>query len=381
MRTLFGLVAVSCLNLLSLACTGGTADNSDVIKIPNDIGWTPPVTGAAGTAGTGGAAGAGGSSGAATGDSGAPDPRTDINLVWPSSGCGQPLPADQVPTVPGERTGYTKRTVMQMGDTLAGNDPIKAVPRDIFIRVPADYDPNRAYQVVYVGMGCGTGTADTGTYPLFAEERGGNEQAIYVGVSLPVTDPDTGLGPNGQCYDNRAGENSMEWEAFELFHTLVESTYCVDNNRVFISGYSTGGWLANMWGCYFAGLPDPPRQFAPNFRIRGQAAATGNQPNNNPTCNGPVAGFWLHDEADASNTIQGNYDGRDRVLEMNGCVGSPTEPWGEGDLAGICERYVDCPAEYPVIFCTTTGYGHSDQPTNAIPGFTQFFALMAPATP
>ena len=64
-------------------------------------------------------------------------------------------------------------------------------------------------------------------------------------------------------------------------------------------------------------------------------------------------------------------------MMMNGCVGSATEPWGEGLLAEICLRYINCPAEYPVIFCTTTGQGHSDQAANAIPGFTQFFALMA----
>jgi poly(3-hydroxybutyrate) depolymerase len=34
---------------------------------------------------------------------------------------------------------------------------------------------------------------------------------------------------------------------------MVDSNFCVDNDRVYATGYSTGGWLQNMWGCYFAG--------------------------------------------------------------------------------------------------------------------------------
>jgi hypothetical protein len=371
MRKLVGLIGIGCWGALATACTGGEADASSVITIPNDIGWTPPVdnTPSAGTAGT---SGTGGSSGAA-GSGSSDDPAVNVTLEWRSSGCGQPLPPDQVPTVPGSREGYTLFTVMQTGETIIGNDPNKATPRDIFVRVPFDYDPNKAYPVVYIGIGCGAGTGQNASYPLFDEEKGGSEQAIYVGVSLPPNQP------NGPCYDNRAGETSQEWEAFELFHTLVESTYCADNNRVFVGGYSTGGWLANMWGCYFAGI-NPARKFAPNFRIRGQAATTGNQPENNPDCNGPVAGIWIHDQDDTVNLIAGNIAGLDRVLEMNGCVDSPTEPWGsaEDGLAEVCERYTECPAEYPVIFCTTTGRGHSDQPERTIPGYTQFFEMMTP---
>jgi hypothetical protein len=368
MRKLVGLIVVGCSGVLALACTGGEADASSVITIPNDIGWTPPVDNSpGGTSGTAGTAGTGGTAGASD------DPETNVTLEWRSSGCGSPLPANQVPTIPESREGYTQFTVMQTGETIIGNDPSKVTPRDIFVRVPFDYDPNKAYPVVYIGIGCGAGTGQNASYPLFDETKGGSEQAIYVGVSLPPNQP------NGPCYDNRAGESSQEYEAFELFHTLVESTYCADNNRVFVGGYSTGGWLANMWGCYFAGL-DPARKFAPNFRIRGQAATTGNQPDNIPECHGPVAGFWLHDQDDTVNLIAGNIAGLDRVLEENGCTGSPTEPWGEG-LSDVCVRYTDCPAEYPVIFCTTTGRGHSDQPERTIPGYTQFFALMTPSAP
>jgi poly(3-hydroxybutyrate) depolymerase len=256
--------------------------------------------------------------------------------------------------------------------------PEFAQERHFSVRVPADYDPDRAYRVVYLGQGCGSDnkSAFQNTYTLYKEDQGGTEQAIYVAVSLP--DENLKSSMNGRCYDNRAGEAAIEWEAFQAIHTFVDTNYCVDNNRVYVAGYSTGGWLANMWGCYFAGL-DPSRKFAGNYSIRGQAAVTGGLPLV-PDCGGSVAAIWIHDQFDMANEIAGNFQARDRVLAVNGCAGSASEPWGEGEqLSQIdCQRYVDCPEEYPVIFCTSTESGHSDQYARAVPAFTQFFALMDP---
>lgn len=324
------------------------------------------------------------------------DPRLDVNLIWPSSGCGKPLPEDQVITVEGEREGYTQFTVLQTGETLGDDQPGKAVEREIYVRVPADYQPNTVYPVVYLAVGCGAASGDVGSYALFDESQGGNEQAIYVALSLPPN------APNGPCYDTRSGENSQEWEAFELFHSLVESTYCADNNRVFVSGFGSG--LVSMWACYFSGLPDPPRRFAPNFRIRGEASTSAVQPDDiGQWCDAavdprPVAGLWLNDEGDPVSEEQAER-ARDRVLANNGCLSSATAPWpfapheqtcvSEADagcpvvpvaeqLSQVCERYVDCPAEYPVIYCNTEGQSRSDRSPLAIYGYTEFFKLMDP---
>jgi hypothetical protein len=50
---------------------------------------------------------------------------------------------------------------------------------------------------------------------------------------------------------------------------------------------------------------------------------------------------------------------RDRVLRMNGCVGSPTEAW-HPELPAMegCLKYTDCPSSHPVVFfCTTSMFG------------------------
>jgi poly(3-hydroxybutyrate) depolymerase len=314
-------------------------------------------------------------------------PATGINAVAPSSGCGKDVPADQVGTVPGTPKGYTHYTVMGTGQTLANTIAEKAGPRTFWVRVPADYDPNHAYRVVYIGQGCGGyENANLSTLPLYKESLGGTEQAIYVALDIPRDMV------NMDCYDNRDGVASQEWEAFQLFHDVVESTYCVDNNRIYATGYSTGGWLANMWGCYFAGdgmnpagSPGVPRKFAPKYHVRAQAAVTGGEPANQPKCNGPVAALWIHDAGDKSNVISGNVSALARVGEMNGCDtkydGTTNQtPWHpEFPMLGdVCRQFTGCPENYPVVFCTTNGYGHADQAERATTAFKAFFDMLEP---
>jgi hypothetical protein len=75
---------------------------------------------------------------------------TDAGTSVPAinAGCGKPLPAAQPQTVPGKPTGYMHYTVMGTGATLDGTIPEKAGPRTFWVRVPADYNPNRKYRTV-----------------------------------------------------------------------------------------------------------------------------------------------------------------------------------------------------------------------------------------
>lgn len=330
-------------------------------------------------------------------------PAVGVNAVLPGAGCGKPLPADTPPTVPGTPRGYKQYTVIGTGVTLAGTLPDKAGPRTFWVRVPADYDPQRPYRVVYVGQDCGApGSANTATLPLYDESLGGTEQAIYVAMDLPTH------GASQGCYDDRDGLASQEWEAFQLFHDFVDANFCVDNNRLFVAGFGSGGRLANMWGCYFAGEGTNPaggtgaRQFAARFHIRGQAAVAGGEPAEQPACNGPVAAIWIHDTNDQVNILSGNLDALARVGRMNGCnttydrttsvtttsttLLNPTltnqEPWHpELELLQGCFRFKGCPEGYPVVFCTTEALGHTDQRERAATAFKVFFDELAPQTP
>jgi hypothetical protein len=387
----------SCLVALLAALVGsGCSENND-----GNITTPPPptrVTQAQSSGGSGPKAPGDGPSVLPSGGGAGEGGPSDVSQPWPSSGCGKPLPPEQVSTIPGSRTGYTEWHVTQTGATLVADNPKWAGERQFFVRVPYDYDPSRAYRVVYVGHGCGTTHGGKiSTDPLFDEQRGGSEQAVYVGLSVPDNSANPG------CYDNNNGPGSQEWEAFDLIHTFVEKTYCVDNNRIFVSGYSTGGWLSNMWSCYFGGVPSPPldepdvaagrseRKFSPKWAVRGGARMTGSLPPNQPlACNGPSAGIWVHDVLDPNNKLATNIAALNLALKTNGCTGDyaagPKRPWApaediEGLKGGACQEYTGCPAEvaknYPLVFCTTSGLYHADQPAS-IPAFTAFFDLMNP---
>jgi poly(3-hydroxybutyrate) depolymerase len=293
-----------------------------------------------------------------------PDPRTHLDVAWPGAGCGRPLPDDQPrAAAPGSPLGYKPYTVMGTGANLTATSlPAKAGPRTFWVRVPADYDPSHPYRVVYLGQSCGaTGMANTYAYQLDRTVDGGNEEAIYVALDTPADQA------NMDCYDNFDGAASQEWEAFQLFEQVVDANYCTDLNRIYVAGETSGGTLANQWGCYFAGWPTPPRKFAPTYHIRGQAVVEGEEPDNQPACGGAVAAIWIHDTGDSGHPISGDLAALARVGRMNGCDTSDDDPGAQttwhpelivpGGTGGGCRRITGCPPDSPVVFCTTVGQG------------------------
>jgi hypothetical protein len=326
-----------------------------------------------GVGGGGAVAGAGGAGGAVDGGS-AFVPRP-ADVVWPGAGCGQPLPPNQQPAIWGAPNGYTQFSAMGTGANLT-DTPIAAmaVARSFWVRVPPDYDPSHPYRVVYLGMGCGMGqNANLNTYRLFNEPKGGTEEAIYVALDTP---PDMAT-PN--CYDTVGGLRSQEWEAFQLIQEFVDAHYCTDLNRIYVVGSGSGGSLANMWGCYFAGWPSKPRKFAPTYHIRGQVAYGGGEPPEQPACGYPVAALWVHN-VDGDSPISGNLAALARVGRMNGCDTNYDDmevqaPWHADDarIGNVCRWFFICPAATPVVFCTTNGIGLPNDDTRVIPAVTYFF--------
>jgi hypothetical protein len=327
-----------------------------------------------------GEAGAGGQA-----DSGAPPA---WNQPLKSSGCGLQPPAKQVDSMSG--TGFTNYEVEQTGATLTGTNPTLANLRQFFVRVPPGYDENRPYRIVYLlRRGCdGRGTDASSAYDLSNEALGGNEQTVYVDVAVPELDM------NPHCYDSTGGSESLEYEAFDLMHSYVESHFCVDNNAIFVAGYSQGGAVSNMWGCYFGGIPDPPRKFAPNWPIRGYAVMAGWHEANQPLpCGGPAAAIWIHETGDLES---GDYGGSNPAslqlaLATNGCSGNyddgPKQAWAPAaKLSGLggdaCQLYTGCTgqseAQFPLVFCNVPGNGGTSRAELAIPAFTKFFDVVNP---
>jgi hypothetical protein len=273
--------------------------------------------------------------------------------------------------------------------------PDDARNRLYYVRLPPNYDPNRAYRTVYLGPGCNPpqdSLSARKVYPmetasdpdaiLVAMEQGFYNKAEYSNSSCSDALTING-GPNNNlchyCFDDGAGTtspDSREYGYFDLLHKAIEHDFCVDTDRQFYAGYSSGGWMAHELGCQF---PDV---------LRAQASVTGGLPAAIHTCakrcvDHPIAGFFIHDAADMSNVYSGSVAALERLLSVNDCQGgltmstAPTEPY---EITGVpndsqlsCVRFTGCPAKYPIIFCTTRGQMHDAQTGTAVPGFWEFF--------
>jgi hypothetical protein len=289
-----------------------------------------------------------------------------------------PLGGDGCGREPDQALGEWQEYVVPLdGETLG--EPHHHTERKIHVRLPADYHPSVRYRTVYIGVACGAIDTPASAYPLWDANQGGDADAIYVVMSL--ADPPTNI----QCYDNLAGVDSIEWESLDHDHAFVSSRFCVDQDRVYMGGYSSGGWLANMYSCYFGGIPEPPRKFLSNVALRGVMSVFGCWVEGNPPCNGPVAGLFLTDTALLGDGHACALGQRDRLLEQNGCADGaegPTEMWGEDFYqGGYCLKYSACPPEYPVIVCSTTGQYRGSQSGHAVPGFTRFISELEAAAP
>jgi hypothetical protein len=299
------------------------------------VSSTGGATGSGGTTTTGGSGGgAGGASGsggsaapkdggasdgtAAPGDASAPTgdasgPPPMGGPAKPSAGCGKVNPA----------TGA--RTVMTGGRT--GN---------FMVALPPSYDPNKPYPLGFAFHGFNL-----------------NEKTCYQGSECPgfrtlvgmtaITVFPKSIGPGWEAPVANLAPNI---KFVEDIIALMKAEYCVDENRVFVSGVSSGGQMVHHVSCQ---LGDRLWAGAPIAGYVETAART--------NCKGTPAEVVIHGVKD--NLKNGQF-ARDMYAMRNGC---PTPP---ANLAAMeaqinaaftakrkeyaCVDYVGC-TKNPVRYC------------------------------
>jgi polyhydroxybutyrate depolymerase len=192
--------------------------------------------------------------------------------------------------------------------------------RTFHLRLPATYDANRAYPIIFLWHGSGGDGLSGG---LGIEFSSGNN-AIVVGAN--------GL--------EESWKNQSESSDLLFFDSMLETIakgYCIDHKRIFSYGFSAGGYFTNLLACERGDV------------LRASAAIAGGPRGSN--CKGKVASWFLHDVDDAAVPIANGRTARDRAIEMNGCSAVKVD---EGDG---CERYQGC-EKTPVVWCESKGIGH-----------------------
>jgi poly(3-hydroxybutyrate) depolymerase len=254
--------------------------------------------------------------------------------------------------------------------------------RGYWVLVPPGYDPSKAYPVIYQGAGCDDPDLYDSGESVYAFKNYDNGGAIQVGL-----DYDT-WSEVASCYDSRDPE-SNDFAFMPMLMAEIENDLCVDVNHEYFVGYDSGASMAQQFNCAF---PD---------KLRGTFAVTGCEPGDpasqpsasdgQPTCvNHPSATMYVHDKDDTNDTYQCILSGCTRMLNENGCTATScqelatdsappdTTPYTPPASAVVppgttCVAFNGCPADYPVVFCTTnlprTANLNSSQDSFPIPLF------------
>lgn len=318
------------------AANGGTSSGGTSSGGTSSGGTSSGGTssGGAGSAGKGG--GASGGSGGTGGGGGA----------RPSKGCG---------VMDGLKTLTSGGTAVAMG--LPTSTRLKITSggssREYIIDIPADYDPNKPYRLIFSwhqAYGSDTGNA-VGQYPAFQGPNFDAKNYAFFGLrreSAAANQPAIFIAPQG--IGNFPWDYARDVVLFDDLLALVDKNLCIDDSRVFTTGFSFGAMMSYALS---NGRPS---------KLRGavtMAAANYNftQPTN---AHVPLAYFGITGMSDGTcpwgNETQG---GKACVLQHakdNGCtVPGTLQTAMVGSKKYVCYDFEGCMAGYPVKVCTFDG--------------------------
>lgn len=303
--------------------------------------------GAAGSnAGSGGAAagaaGSGGGGGGGAGGKGAP---------VPSKGCSV-MNGKQTLTTGGMSVPQGLPTSTRLKITTGGTS------RDYIIDIPADYDPTRPYRLVFSwhqAYGSANGNA-VGQYPAGNGPNFNAQNYAYFGLHREATaakDPTIFIAPQG--IGNFPWDFTRDVKLFDDLLALVTSNLCIDESRVFTTGFSFGAMMSHALSVTRQTKLRGAVTMAPaNYHLPGQPA---NSKSGNVAYLG-ITGMsdgqcpWVFNDAEKKG-------GKYSVLthaEDNGCNTATEIPTVmKGSKKYMCYDFTGCKDGYPVKACTFDG--------------------------
>jgi len=323
--------------------TGGTPSNSGGAGglgfgvgsggTPASTGGTPSVGGnpsgnpeAGGTSPSSGGAPHGGQSGAPTGAAGAGSSGSgNPSAAAPSAGCGKAT------------TLVNGRTTIDVGGTM----------REYILALPDKYDQNHPYRLIFGWHpwgGSAQQVASGGYYGLVSQAKG---SAIFVAAE------GLDFGGNGKGWGN---QNGQDIALLKAMLDLFRSQLCIDENRIFSTGFSFGGMMSYTVGYEF----DVFRAIAP---CSGDLQVIPHKETNTKPL--PIMAF--HGDKDDFVTTARGRAARDKYLARNQC-GTMTMPVSPSP----CVEYQGCAV--PTFWCEFSG-GHntwSEEPKAIWKFFSQF---------
>lgn len=214
--------------------------------------------------------------------------------------------------------------------------------RPYHIFVPAGYDPETAYPLLFVWHSASP-TWDQAA--AFGFQSASDGQAILV---FPEAVREDGV-------DGRWGMTPSlgDLEYFDNMANEIYEEFCFDTDWVYTMGFSQGGIWSNTIACLRG------------ENIRGMASSAGAL--DESSCFGNVAAYIIHGREDNVIPFAAGQESMEYWRDRNGCTTEPTVR-GPGD----CLEYTDCET-YPVVWCPFDG-DHLFPNSTFVPEIWRFFA-------
>ena len=301
-------------------------------------GKTSQSGGAGGSAGGAGGAAVGGG-GAAAGGAG------NGGAAKPSAGCSK-TDGLKTLTVGGSSVKGAPTTSVRLSGVTSGGKPRLAI-----LDVPADYNPTKPYRLIFSwrqlggsDTGNATGLHPAGDGPNFDAKSyayfGLRREALNAGQPAIFIAPDTD--PAGALWDYN--KDSVYFD--DLFKLLTDNL-CIDESRVFTTGFSYGAMMSyglsnGRASKLRAAVTMAPAQFGPSSGTTPIAymSTTGMS---DGTCK------W-------GNATSGGEGCVMQHAKTNGCTIPASLPTAAvGSKKYVCYDFEGCKAGYPVKVCTFDG--------------------------
>ena len=227
--------------------------------------------------------------------------------------------------------------------------------RSIITSIPSGYSNQRPYGLIVAFHGRTTPNDGVRRYMGLEGRQSWRRGSSYTQNDFIV------VYPAGIALDNGtfswSGEENVE--LFDRIITTMADQYCIDRDKIFVTGHSLGAWFAHKIACLRGDV------------IRGMAAVAG--PGFKTTCTGPAATLILHNPADQLVALSSGERARDIREEANAC--------STGDLTLVdygmnCSQPRECRIGNTVRFCRYTGevYGSAHSwPNNGGKMILDFF--------
>jgi len=212
-----------------------------------------------------------------------------------------PIDSGSTPPKPTRSTGCGKAASASPTDGTSGSVMLGSTKRTFVYYIPQNYDPNRAYPIVFMYHGIGMKTSFMKIW-IEMQKYSKNDAIVLFDDGIAAGTWDL------------SGDKDLV--AFDAILDSMNSAFCVDQTRVMALGFSMGAYMANHLACKRASV------------VKAITAAAGGFPDAPASCGGPVNALIYHKVDDDNENVANGRAARDKWIGLNGCKASPTTPFG-----------------------------------------------------